>query len=285
MAKIWLVSSYFLLFLLFSFSTGTMKLTNASTLSSIFIFGDSEADVGTNNYSEPDFVARENYRHNGIDFSSTGLPTRSFVKGRNTADYLDMSLVVPTFHALLNKQGCLKRHVIGSSNFSSRGFGILLGTGSQFVKTLSSTLICTDCTVCYGSRKSYRKLRIFRKNDTFISKSLFFVSVGSNDIFEYYFLSNKNPNTEEFMTGLKSTYVQGSTKRFKNITVACCGGGKFNRDSPCIEAAEVCWNRSEYLFWDWYHPTQASADLAVVTLYGGPPRFVTPINFRQLAGH
>ncbi|KAI3922494.1 hypothetical protein MKX01_006183, partial [Papaver californicum] len=65
-----------------------MKLTNASTVSSIFIFGDSTADVGTNNYSEVDSVARANYRHNGIDFSSTGLPTGRFSNGRNTADYL-----------------------------------------------------------------------------------------------------------------------------------------------------------------------------------------------------
>ncbi|KAI3902416.1 hypothetical protein MKX01_003449, partial [Papaver californicum] len=195
----------------------------------------------------------------------------------------------------------------------------------------------------------YKQIELF-------ATSFFFVNVGSNDIFEYFFL-NKNPNKEEFMTGLKPTCksrlreiwdsehatdrlcpskrslnaggcleilneyslsfystmgqmlidlscelkevkysfanVYGMVSNimdnplpygFKNITAACCGGGRFIGDSPCIETAKVCWNGSEYLVWDWCHP-QAAADLAVVTLCGGPPRFVTPINFRQLAEH
>ncbi|RZC45050.1 hypothetical protein C5167_038006 [Papaver somniferum] len=367
MVDIWLVPSYLLL-LLFSFSMGTMKLTQASTVSSIFIFGDSTADVGTNNNLEVAFVARANYPHNGIDFSSYGLPTGRFSNGRNTADYLAKLIGLrrspAPFHALLGSEGSLNRHVIRGANFASGGSGILSLTGSQFGKVVPFDVQIIQFATVRGNFTEYSGSS--RKTDTYLSKSLFFISVGSNDIFEYIH-SNKNPNKEKFLTGLISTYQSqlrdlyklGARKfgivstpligccpsqrslnatggcleilneyslafysmmgkmlvdlscelkemkysfanayemvanimdnpipyGFKNITSACCGGGRFNGDSPCIETAEVCQNRSEYLFWDWYHPTQAASDLAAVTLYDEPPRFVTPINVRQLAKH
>ncbi|MCL7029257.1 hypothetical protein MKW94_013464, partial [Papaver nudicaule] len=191
MAEIWLVSSYFLFLLLISFSTGTIELSNANTVSSIFIFGDSTTDVGTNNFLEVNLVARANYKHNGIDFSSTGLPTRRFSNGPNL---IGLQRSPAPFHALLLKKGSLKRHVLGGANFASKGSGILLGTRSEF----SNNLLQLEEIL-------QKNLGSSRKTDTFISKSIFFVSVGSNDIFEY-FLSNKNPNKEEFMTRLKSTY-------------------------------------------------------------------------------
>ncbi|OWM68259.1 hypothetical protein CDL15_Pgr004741 [Punica granatum] len=42
-------------------------------------------------------------------------------------------------------------------------------------------------------------------------------------------------------------------------------------------------NRKEYLFWDQYHPTQAGAELAALTLFTGSPPSVLPVNFSKLA--
>ena len=67
------------------------------------------------------------------------------------------------------------------------------------------------------------------------------------------------------------------------METACCGSGILNGEHPCIPTANLCENRNEYLFWDLYHPTQAGSKLAAVTLYGGELRFVSPINFGQLA--
>lgn len=70
---------------------------------------------------------------------------------------------------------------------------------------------------------------------------------------------------------------------FTEVETACCGAGKFNGESFCEPKANLCLNREEYLFWDLFHPTQAASKLAALTLFGGPPRFVAPINFSQLA--
>ncbi|THG10332.1 hypothetical protein TEA_029342 [Camellia sinensis var. sinensis] len=70
---------------------------------------------------------------------------------------------------------------------------------------------------------------------------------------------------------------------FKDVETACCGAGRLNAEIPCNATANLCMNRKEYLLWDLYHPTQTTSQLAALTLYDGPLRFVTPINFHQLA--
>ncbi|CAM8995971.1 unnamed protein product [Rhodiola kirilowii] len=71
---------------------------------------------------------------------------------------------------------------------------------------------------------------------------------------------------------------------FTEIKSACCGNGTFNGEAPCNVSAYVCSNRNEHLFWDRFHPSQAAANLTALTLYDGSTIFVSPINFRQLAG-
>ncbi|KAJ9704604.1 hypothetical protein PVL29_002928 [Vitis rotundifolia] len=69
----------------------------------------------------------------------------------------------------------------------------------------------------------------------------------------------------------------------KDVKSACCGGGRLNASLPCLKPfATVCSNRDDYLFWDLVHPTQHVSKLAAQTLYSGPPRLVSPINFSQL---
>ncbi|XP_028078572.1 GDSL esterase/lipase At2g31540-like [Camellia sinensis] len=70
---------------------------------------------------------------------------------------------------------------------------------------------------------------------------------------------------------------------FKYVESACCGAGRLNAEILCNATANLCMNRKEYLFWDLYHVTRTASQLAAVMLYDGPPRFVTPITFRQLA--
>ncbi|KAG8071774.1 hypothetical protein GUJ93_ZPchr0006g41973 [Zizania palustris] len=70
--------------------------------------------------------------------------------------------------------------------------------------------------------------------------------------------------------------------RFKEVTTACCGSGRFNGGSGCTPNATMCDKRHEYLFWDLLHPTHATSKLAAVAIYNGSLRFAAPINFRQL---
>lgn len=67
------------------------------------------------------------------------------------------------------------------------------------------------------------------------------------------------------------------------MEAACCGGGILNSQLPCNSSASLCSDRRTYLFWDMFHPTKKAAFLAAQTLYNGPPSYVSPINFSQLA--
>ncbi|KAK1296622.1 GDSL esterase/lipase [Acorus calamus] len=72
--------------------------------------------------------------------------------------------------------------------------------------------------------------------------------------------------------------------KMKEVKEACCGLGKYNGKTFCIgPSAKLCPKRDEYLFWDWYHPTQKASRIAAATLYEGLTKYVTPINFKQLA--
>ncbi|KAK3015183.1 hypothetical protein RJ639_005329 [Escallonia herrerae] len=69
---------------------------------------------------------------------------------------------------------------------------------------------------------------------------------------------------------------------FTEVEMACCGTGRYNAEDVCNIRSRVCQNRSNYLFWDLYHLTEAAAHLAADYLYHGDTTFVTPINFSQL---
>ena len=57
---------------------------------------------------------------------------------------------------------------------------------------------------------------------------------------------------------------------------------KFNAESICDPKENLCLNHKDHLFWDLFHPTHAASEFAAIILYGGPPRFVAPMNFFQL---
>ncbi|KZV20232.1 GDSL esterase/lipase [Dorcoceras hygrometricum] len=70
---------------------------------------------------------------------------------------------------------------------------------------------------------------------------------------------------------------------FENVESACCGSGHLNAQGICNRTASLCPDRRTYLFWDLFHPTMKASSLAADTLYSGPPIYVSPINFSQLA--
>lgn len=53
-------------------------------------------------------------------------------------------------------------------------------------------------------------------------------------------------NCELFSTGLKVT------------NRGCCGVGRNNGQVTCLPYQTPCQNRDEYLFWDAFHPTEAT---------------------------
>ncbi|KAF5189149.1 GDSL esterase/lipase [Thalictrum thalictroides] len=340
--------------------------TSTSTTPAVFIFGDSTADVGTNNFIN-ETKAKADFPHNGVDFPGS-RPTGRFSNGYNSADFVSKLMGFkrspPPYLALITQQQRLHRRIVQAVNFygvnfASGGSGLLNETGNfTYVRVIPMAEQIQHFTKI---REMIIDARGQESTDTFLSRSLFFLSVGSNDIFEY-FGGNGTASDQSFITFLKITYelhlrmlyslgarkfgivsvpligccpsqrIHNITEggcledmnlyshmfflsiedmlgqlsleltdikyslgnanemvkdfmdnplalNFTEISSACCGNGT----NPCSPNATLCPNRNQHLFWDLYHPTQAAAQLAALTLYGGSRRFVTPINFMQLA--
>jgi phospholipase/lecithinase/hemolysin len=49
--------------------------------------------------------------------------------------------------------------------------------------------------------------------------------------------------------------------------VACCGAGNFKGQLLCLPFVTPCSNRSEYVFWDAFHPTEKANGLVAESLY------------------
>ncbi|KAI3940560.1 hypothetical protein MKW92_036168 [Papaver armeniacum] len=69
---------------------------------------------------------------------------------------------------------------------------------------------------------------------------------------------------------------------FSEVKSACCGGGKFRAQVPCLPITEYCKNRRGHIFWDLYHPTEAAAKIIMNEFFLGTRKYVYPANVKQL---
>ncbi|KAM4116591.1 hypothetical protein ACB094_02G061900 [Castanea mollissima] len=71
---------------------------------------------------------------------------------------------------------------------------------------------------------------------------------------------------------------------FENANSSCCYlVGCFGGLSPCVPLSKVCSDRSKYVFWDSFHPTDATNVLIARRFMDGDTNDITPMNIRQLA--
>ncbi|XP_022753924.1 GDSL esterase/lipase At5g55050-like [Durio zibethinus] len=69
---------------------------------------------------------------------------------------------------------------------------------------------------------------------------------------------------------------------FNEIKAACCGLGDLKAKVPCVPISTYCSNRNDHVFWDLYHPTEATARIFADTLFDGTSQYSVPMNVRQL---
>lgn len=70
---------------------------------------------------------------------------------------------------------------------------------------------------------------------------------------------------------------------FKYPNKACCGVGRSKGQVMCLPLLPLeCRNRSEYIFWDPYHATDALNAIAAKDAYQGTLHLTFPINVEQL---
>ena len=71
---------------------------------------------------------------------------------------------------------------------------------------------------------------------------------------------------------------------FENANSACCYlVGRFGGLTPCGPLSKVCSDRSKYVYWDPFHPTEATNVLIARRFMDGDTNDITPMNIRQLA--
>ncbi|GER25622.1 GDSL esterase/lipase [Striga asiatica] len=74
-----------------------------------------------------------------------------------------------------------------------------------------------------------------------------------------------------------------SSYGFENPNSACCHvAGRYGGLIPCGPTSKVCADRSKYIFWDAFHPTDATNSIIARRLIDGDPLDIWPINIRQL---
>ncbi|KAK2657364.1 hypothetical protein Ddye_010416 [Dipteronia dyeriana] len=70
---------------------------------------------------------------------------------------------------------------------------------------------------------------------------------------------------------------------FTTSSRACCGnGGQFAGIVPCGPTSSMCQNRDKHVFWDPYHPSEASNLIIAKQLLDGEKKYISPVNLRQL---
>ncbi|XP_016706691.2 GDSL esterase/lipase At5g55050-like [Gossypium hirsutum] len=192
-------------FVVFSLVIGVVQSVNAE-VPAIFVLGDSTSDVGINNYL-PQSTIKANFPHHGIDFPFA-IPTGRFSNGFNTADFLaklfGFKKSPPPFFSQ-NVKFSIKIRKFRGINFSSAGCGLLGSTGQT--TPLQKNVITMEEQLFQFSTV-HNDLLTFKgplETEKFLSKSLFFISIGSNDIMNNYYSSNPIPK-EYFIPKLGLVY-------------------------------------------------------------------------------
>ncbi|KAL8226433.1 hypothetical protein R6Q57_016265 [Mikania cordata] len=186
------ISSLYLYVLLFE-SRGLCE-----SVAGMYVFGDSLVYVG-NNYMPASF-AKANNPHNGIDFP-TGKATGRFSNGKNAADFLAEKVGLPSpspYLSLVSNSNELSDisdiDMVTGVSFASGGAGILNGTDEIFGQSIPLTKQVGYHSIVHDKLVQHMGSD---KAQAHLSKSLFIVVIGSNDLLDYF---NKNSRASKDYT-------------------------------------------------------------------------------------
>lgn len=154
--------------------------SKAQLVPAMFVFGDSLVDVGNNNHL-PLSTAKANFPHNGVDFANKKATGR-FSNGKNAADLLAQKLGLPTSPPYLSLSSENASGFMTGVSFASGGAGIFNGTDEKLAQSIPLTKQVGYYESVYQSL--VKMLEPSGAEDR-ISKSIFLVVIGSNDIFGY----------------------------------------------------------------------------------------------------
>ncbi|XP_038685389.1 GDSL esterase/lipase At5g55050-like [Tripterygium wilfordii] len=155
----------------------------AQMVPAMFVFGDSLVDVGNNNHLSVS-IAKADFPFNGIDFP-TKKPTGRFSNGKNAADFIAEKVGLPSsppYLSLISKKNDLASSSLTGVSFASGGAGILNGTDQALRQAIPLTKQVADYAMV---REALVQKIGSSAARALVSKSLFVVVIGSNDLFDY----------------------------------------------------------------------------------------------------
>ncbi|KAK1432594.1 hypothetical protein QVD17_09491 [Tagetes erecta] len=197
-----------------------MMTVRATTDAPMFIFGDSNVDVGTNNFVT-ECGAKANHPYNGIDFYYS-TPTGRFSNGKNIVDHIVrllgsyQVLSPPPFLALVSQKLTFNRNILRGVNFASGGAGIFNDTGRVHfhkVITLEEQIqqfatVRENITTLLGSPKAA---------DDLLQSSIYIFNIGSNELIEYPFNHSISDPAElkQYIANATQAYAVHLTNMYK----------------------------------------------------------------------
>ncbi|KAI4985797.1 hypothetical protein ZWY2020_018427 [Hordeum vulgare] len=150
---------------------------NAGSVPAVYVFGDSLADVGNNNHLLTPIMA--DFSHNGIDYPGRKATGR-FSNGKNSADFLADKLGLATSPPYLALSSSSNANYVNGVNFASGGAGVSNATNKNKCITLDKQ-IDYYCSVYASLARSLGQADAA----THLAKSIFAITIGSNDIIHY----------------------------------------------------------------------------------------------------
>ncbi|KAL1222739.1 GDSL esterase/lipase [Cardamine amara subsp. amara] len=146
-----------------------------------FIFGDSLVDVGNNNYIFT--LSKADSSPYGIDFGpSNGQPTGRFTNGRTISDIIGEALGAKSAPPPYLEPNSEANTIYNGINYASGAAGILDDTGLFFIGRVP-----LRDQVSYFEKSRDYMVKSIGENDTkeMLKKSIFTITIGSNDILNY----------------------------------------------------------------------------------------------------
>ncbi|XP_026440958.1 GDSL esterase/lipase 7-like [Papaver somniferum] len=217
----------------------------------LYVFGDSLVDSGNNNYLQT--LAKVNYTPYGVDFRNG--PTGRFNNGKTVVDFIASWLGLPYVPAYLGLSEKQKRNTKTGINYASGAAGILKESGTV---TIGDNLSLEEQVNYFTKTVKIDLPKIFKtrqKISQYLSKSIFVISIGSNDYINNYlqpalYNSSKIYNPQQYadhlVSNLKkhlmSIYKSGARKFvvFELGPVGCTPAFVFSATpkptTPCVES-------------------------------------------------
>ncbi|WJX36755.1 hypothetical protein P8452_24599 [Trifolium repens] len=188
-----------------------------SLVPALYVFGDSTVYAGNNNNLNTD--AKVNRFPYGIDFNN--VSTGRFSNGKTFADILAIKLGLPMPPPYLGVSTTERYQIASGINYASGSCGILNSTRNGECLSLDKQIEYFTSTVVNDLPRNFRSKARLRH---YLSKSIFLLSIGSNDYILNYLkqkiITNKPSNPEEFAdyllnqlsSNIKKIYELGGRK-------------------------------------------------------------------------